>query len=102
MYARPFQALTGSVRQHGAAVLTGADDPHAELLAMVWGPRFDRLHAQRLVTNQQGGNALMHQTVMEAADGFDALGSAQQQRVRRLILRHHARVKMPHASPITD
>ncbi|MBK6295263.1 MAG: hypothetical protein IPF55_14005 [Rhodoferax sp.] len=34
------------VRTYGPSLLAELPDPHAELLALVWGPRFDREHAQ--------------------------------------------------------
>ena len=64
-----------------------ADDPHAEALALVWGPRFDREHAQALAV--RAGLAL--QPLELAACEFDALPGAAQQRWRTLILRHHRR-----------
>ena len=48
------------------------DNPPAELLAMVWGPRFDREHA------------------MAFADRFDALPGEAQQAVRESLLRRLA------------
>jgi len=48
-------------------VLTLVEDPPAELLAMVWGPRFDREQA------------------MAFADRFDALPAHAQQAVRESI-----------------
>ncbi len=89
--AHALRALTQPVRVHGQALLTGADDPHAELLALVWGPRFDRQHAQSLLADQPLGGTGVLKTVMAAADQFDRLPQAQQQRVRRLIVRHHRR-----------
>lgn len=45
------------------------DPPHVDLLAMVWGPRFDREHA------------------MAFADRFDAMPPHAQEAVRRTLLR---------------
>ena len=39
------RTLASSGQASRAALLADSDDPHAELLAMVWGPRFDREHA---------------------------------------------------------
>jgi hypothetical protein len=81
------QQLFAGVRAHGAALLAPADDPAAELLALVWGSRFDREHAQGLAW-QAGASAQMLHTLREAADGYDRLAPAHQQRLRRVIARH--------------
>ena len=39
------QAIGQPLRDHGLALLAEVEDPHDELLALVWGPRFDRQHA---------------------------------------------------------
>ena len=75
----------------GALVRT-AQDPHAELLAMVWGSRFDREHAHGLLhmgpaSADDGAMALL----TTAANTFDQLAPQRQQRLRRLIVRHRAR-----------
>jgi hypothetical protein len=44
----PVHHLAQQVRASGPALLATASDPHAELLTMVWGPRFDREHAMGL------------------------------------------------------
>lgn len=87
-------ALNGLVepaRLYGKAMLAASSEPHAELLALVWGPRFDRQHAHSLLADQPLGGPGVLKTVMDAADQFDRLPQAQQQRVRRLIVRHHRR-----------
>jgi hypothetical protein len=56
----PVHHLAQQVRAYGPALLATASDPHAELLTMVWGPR------------------------------FDTLATPTQQRLRQLILRHRA------------
>jgi hypothetical protein len=92
--AEPIHHLRQQSRTHGPALLAGADDPHAELLAMVWGPRFDRQHALDLwvrLSLEQPAQALpVFAALQLAADRFDGLGAAVQHRVRRLILRHRA------------
>ncbi len=80
------------VRIYGPSLLGETPDPHAELLALVWGPRFDREHAHVLIDQQPSAQAGLFKTVMEVADRFDHLAGAQQQRVRQLILRHRAQV----------
>ncbi|HSV46651.1 MAG TPA: hypothetical protein VLJ58_12770 [Ramlibacter sp.] len=73
-----------------SAWLAGLDDPHDELLALLWGPRFDREHARALAAAQpRPGDALSH--LLAAADQYDSLPSPHQQRLRRLVLRQRAR-----------
>ncbi len=89
--------LTQQVRSYGPALLGTASDPHAELMAMVWGPRFDREHAMVLwagLLQRQAGTALpMLHVLLSAADRFDALAVPSQHRLRTLIQRHHAIAK---------
>ena len=50
--ATPARPLYDGLRAHAPALLAGADNPHDELLALVWGPRFDREHALDLMARQ--------------------------------------------------
>lgn len=86
------QVLFASVRTHGPALLASTPEPAAELLALVWGPRFDREHAQYLAQSATPGQAagLQHALVL-AADSFDRLPAPRQQRLRQL-LRHQTGV----------
>jgi hypothetical protein len=90
----PVHHLAQQVRAYGATLLATTSTPHAELMAMVWGPRFDREHALDLwagLPHQHTGAALPTlQALLSAADSFDALAAPQQQRLRLLILRHRA------------
>ena len=90
--------LTHDLRACGASLLAGTDDPHAELLALVWGPRFDREHAlglwARLSQRQPQAALPVLPQLLSAADRFDTLGAPAQQRLRRLILRHRQTVLM--------
>ena len=72
-------------------LLAGSDDPHAELLAMLWGSRFDREHAQALLARQPQLAPGLWPSVLAAAERFDRLPSARQHRLRRLIVRHRGR-----------
>ena len=45
------------VRALGPALLASAPEPAVELLAMVWGPRFDREHALQLARLTEIGRA---------------------------------------------
>ncbi|TXH88906.1 MAG: hypothetical protein E6Q78_09580 [Rhodoferax sp.] len=76
-----------SLKDQAPRLVAHAPEPHAELLALVWGPRFDRDHAQALAAS--AGLAL--QPLEQAAREFDALSRAAQQRLRALILRHYRR-----------
>ena len=84
-------ALVAPVRAFGPMLLASMDEPHAELLALVWGPRFDREHAQDLLQRLPQVEPAVIQTVEQAAAEFDRLAQAEQQRVRQLILRHRSR-----------
>jgi len=72
-------------------LLATAADPHAELLAMVWGSRFDREHAKGLIERQQRSLPGVLQSVMAAADSFDQLPAWRQSRLRQIIVRHGGR-----------
>lgn len=85
---QPIHHLAQSARAHAPALLAGAQDPHAELMALVWGPRFDREHAQGLLAAMPQPEPAIIQTLEQAATQFDRLALAQQQRVRQLIRRH--------------
>jgi hypothetical protein len=85
---QPIHHLARSARAHGPALLAGAQDPHAELMALVWGPRFDREHAQSLLAAMPLPERAIIQTLEQAALQFDNLALVQQQRVRQLIRRH--------------
>jgi hypothetical protein len=97
----PIHHLAQQGRVHAPALLAGAEDPHAELLAMVWGPRFDRQHALDLwarLSQQQPAQALpVLPALLSAADRFDALGVPVQHRLRRLIVRHQGRARAGNA-----
>ena len=75
------------LRQQLPRLLAQAQEPHAEALALVWGPRFDRDHARALA----GSAGLTLTPLEQAAREFDALPESAQQRLRALILRHHRR-----------
>lgn len=89
----PLHDLAQQSRVYSPVLLDGFADPHAELLAMVWGPRFDREHAMALWADlaQRRSGVLepqLLQALLAAADRFDRLTVAVQHRLRRLILRH--------------
>ncbi len=88
----PVHDLAQQVRSYGPALLATASDPHAELMAMVWGPRFDREHAMglwaRLSQHKASAALPVLQALLSAADRFDTLAAPAQHRLRLLILRH--------------
>lgn len=61
-----------------------AEDPREELLAMVWGPRFDREQAIALLLQWDRASTSALHVLHHAADRYDALAPHQQARVRRL------------------
>ncbi len=87
------QPLFTSMRAHGPVLLAATTEPAAELLALVWGPRFDREHgrylAQAAAQNRPSLDHALGQALNQAADTFDRLPAIRQQRLRQL-LRHHA------------
>jgi hypothetical protein len=78
-----------TLRSHGRLLLVGADDPNAELMALVWGPRFDREHARDLVQSLAPPcQTDLDRVVAQAADTFDRLPAQHQRRLRQAIRRH--------------
>jgi hypothetical protein len=59
------------------------------MLAMVWGPRFDREHALQLARLAASDSVALERSLALAADHFDALPPLRQQRLRQHI-RHRA------------
>jgi hypothetical protein len=90
----PVHQLTQQSRAHALGLLRGLQDPHAELLAMLWGPRFDREHALGLWAGFSRGEPVQALPLLPAmlalADRFDGLSAPVQHRLRRLILRHQS------------
>ena len=86
----PLHSLARDLRAHGPVLLAGMPQPHDELLALVWGPRFDREHALGLVARQPAEAAVALPALLAAADTFDALHLPVQRRLRDLIRRHRA------------
>ena len=91
----PWHQLTHESRSFAPALLAGSDDPHAELMALVWGPRFDRELALGLWVGFSRREPIAALPVLPAllsvADRFDALTTPMQHRIRRLIARHRTR-----------
>lgn len=86
---RSLRSLTQGLREIGPSLFHGVPQPHEELLALVWGPRFDRVHALGLAAHRPEQAARTLPALLSAADSFDTLEAGSQQRLRRLIQRHH-------------
>jgi hypothetical protein len=88
------QAVARPWREHGQSLLADVANPHDEVLALVWGPRFDREHAMwlwaRLSRRAPQQAAPVLPALLAMAEHFDALELPEQRRVRRLIMRHRA------------
>ncbi|MGQ0712071.1 MAG: hypothetical protein ACT4NV_20255 [Rhodoferax sp.] len=82
--------LAQALRTLGVPWLQAQEQPHAELLALVWGPHFDREHARQLLA-QTAAPGLSDEALEQAARCFDALQPQRQQRLRRWLLRQHQR-----------
>jgi hypothetical protein len=86
--------LQTEIRAHLPALMSVTPDPHAELMAMVWGSRFDRQHALDLWARLPSATAITAKaawhTLSALADQFDGMAAAHQHSLRRSILRHRA------------
>ncbi len=92
--ADAIHTIARKVRPHTATLLADADDPHAELLTLFWGPQFDREHALALwarFSQRQPVEAVpMLPALLSVGERFDALERTEKERLRRLIVRHRA------------
>lgn len=86
------QPMAQPLREHGPALLAQVHAPHDEVLALVWGPRFDREHAlwlwSRLSRREPQQAVPVLPALLATAERYDALGLEAQRRLRRLIVRH--------------
>ncbi len=87
---QPVHQLAKGLRAHGPQLLAGLEEPHDELMSLVWGPRFDRGHAMGLAARRPDVAASLLPALLDAADHFDQLHGPAQARLRRMILRHRA------------
>ena len=72
--------------RRGLALLSHlAEEPEGELLAMIWGPRFDRDHAEALLLQWPRQSTQAWQVLRQAADRYDALPPRRQERLRRRV-----------------
>lgn len=86
--AHPLRTLSILARTHAALLLAGQPEPHVELLTLLWDARFDRAHAQALVERAPAATPAPRAHLRDAAECFDRLPACDQQRLRRLVLRH--------------
>lgn len=83
------RTLFGSIRAYGSVLLAPTTEPQAEMLALVWGPRFDREHGRQLAQSVVQNRLAVDHALAQAADTFDQLPALRQQRLRQ-ALRNHA------------
>lgn len=87
--------MAGGTAAEPAAVLRGwvealaavSEDPAADLLALVWGPSFDRVHALSLLARLPHMERAWVHALQTFGEHFDALPPAGQGTLRREILR---------------
>lgn len=68
------------------ALAATVEDPAAEMLALVWGPRFDREHALELLARLPRADGALVHAVHAFGDRFDALAPSGQRALRQRIL----------------
>ena len=78
----------GLARWVGALAAT-SEDPVAEVLSLVWGPRFDREEALALLARLPRVNGAWLHAFQAFGEHFDALPAPRQQALRQ-ALRHIA------------
>lgn len=82
--------LGDRMREQRIALVGNTTDPRAEVQALVAGAQFDKARAQAIV--EEKANALRGKSpevIAAAADFFDSLNPAQQQKVRDFMQRRH-------------
>ena len=80
--------LADTLAAQRKAVMGSSADPRTELQAMIAGERFDRSRAQALVETKTGAlREASPAVIAAAADFYDSLDPAQQQKVRDVLAR---------------
>ena len=75
--------LADKLREQRLALMSGANDPRAEVQALVAGPKFDRDRAQGIVTAKTDAlRGKSPEVIAAAATFYDSLKPEQQQKVR--------------------
>ena len=83
-------ALGDKMREQRLALVGKTTDPRAEVQALVAGAQFDKVRAQAIIdekTNAIRGKS--PEVIAAAAEFFDSLHPAQQQKVREFMQRRH-------------
>ena len=81
-------ALADKLREQRLALMFGANDPRAEVQALVAGPTFDRERAQGIVTAKTDAlRGKSPEVIAAAAEFYDSLKPEQQQKVRDFMAR---------------
>ena len=82
--------LGDRIREQRMALIGKTTDPRAEVQALVSGAQFDKARAQALVDEKTGAlRGKSPEVIAAAADFFDSLNPAQQQKVRDFMQRRH-------------
>jgi hypothetical protein len=80
--ADPAAALLGCF----AALAGVSEDPGADVLALVWGPRFDRVHALSLLARLPRADGDWANALHALGERFDALPPGAQGALRQQVL----------------
>ncbi len=82
--------LGDRMREQRLALVGKTTDPRAEAQALVAGAQFDKARAQAIVDEKtQAIRGKSPEVIAAAADFFDSLNPAQQQKVRDFMQRRH-------------
>lgn len=83
-------AFGDRIREQRQALIGKTTDPRAEVQALVAGAQFDRVRAQSLLEEKTGAIRSKSPAVIHAAaEFFDSLNPAQQQKVLDFMQRRH-------------
>ena len=80
--------LADKLREQRLALMSGANDPRAEIQSLVAGPTFDRERAQGIVNAKTDAlRGKSPEVIAAAASFYDSLKPEQQQKVRDFMAR---------------
>ena len=83
-------ALSDRMREQRIALIGKTTDPRAEIQALVAGAQFDKARAQAIVEEKTSAlRGKSPEVISAAAEFFDGLNPAQQQKVRDFMQRRH-------------
>ena len=83
-------ALADRLREQSQALVGKTTDPRAEVQALVAGAQFDRARAKAILDEKTGAiQSKSPEVIAAAADFFDSLTPAQQEKVRAAMQRRH-------------